>query len=216
MVSWKSSLAFIVVFFVIANLIYLDLRLLTTKDTVNEIADSTQAPSPTPTTLDVPVCSAQCEKEVAKAVEEAKDLTEVGIGGGSSIPETRVVQTNSSIKEFYIPFGSGTTKSQQWEDIHGTDTTIDTSNYGSIKEIVFEASAQVPTGNGRVFIQLYNVTNKHPAWNSEVSTESNTSVLLKTSNVVLDPGNNTYRIQLKSSLGAPALLDFARVKIVIH
>ncbi|OGH19668.1 MAG: hypothetical protein A3D74_00540 [Candidatus Levybacteria bacterium RIFCSPHIGHO2_02_FULL_37_13] len=45
---------------------------------------------------------------------------------------------------------------------------IDRSNYEDLESVVFEASVHVPTGNQTAGVRLFNATDKHPVWFSEV------------------------------------------------
>ena len=61
-----------------------------------------------------------------------------------------------------------------YEDILSAEAYIDTGNYSSIKQAVVELFLRNPTGNGRIYAKLYNVTDKHDVWFSEVFTEGRT------------------------------------------
>lgn len=117
-------------------------------------------------------------------------------------------------REYYIPLGNGNTSKTTWEDITGTDTTIDPSNYGSIKEVYFIASLKNPTQNGQMEAQLYNVTDKHPVWNSLVILNGPLTQTITSHQITLDRGNKLYRVQLKSSLGYSVSLENAKIKII--
>ena len=93
------------------------------------------------------------------------------------------------MKEYYITLGSGTTKSSVWEDVAGIESVIDTINYPSIKSIVFEVFLNIPTANGVAKAKLYNVTDKHDVWFSEVSSEG-PSLTKKEASISLDRGAN--------------------------
>src|SRR4030067_1857406 len=98
-------------------------------------------------------------------------------------PTPVVVQTeiyrdsnqNNGPKEYFIAFGSGSGSSGDWEDVSGLEAVIDFGNYQNIKEIKFETSVSVPTGNESVSVRLYNKTDKHPVWNSELNTPGGTN-----------------------------------------
>ena len=102
---------------------------------------------------------------------------------------------------------------KDWEDVAGSDVYINTANYQNTKETYFEVSLHIPTKNGVMFARLYNVTDKHPVWYSEVHTDQDVSTFLS-SKISLDPGNKQYRIQLKTTLEYQSLLDNARIKII--
>lgn len=136
----------------------------------------------------------------------------------SSPSKTSVVESApvvASPKEFYIPLGTGSTKSPDWQDVLSAEAYIDTAGYPSIKEVTFEVFMHIPTANGRMYAKLFNVTDKHDVWFSEVFMEGNT-VTRKEAKITLEPGKKQYRVMLKSTLRYDALLDNARIKIVTY
>lgn len=133
----------------------------------------------------------------------------------TAVQTATVTKSQSSVAEYYIPLGgNATTTNDQWEDMPGVETIIDTAAYPSIKTVYFEASVRIPTKNGRVYARLYNVTDKHPVWFSDVSTESDISNLVISSPITLDSGNKLYRVQMKTTLRYASILDFARIRII--
>lgn len=124
--------------------------------------------------------------------------------------------TCSQIKEVYIPLGQGTTASQEWAEISGAEVVIDKANFFGIKSVIFEASLRIPTGNGRVYAKLFDVNAKHDVWFSEVSVEGSHSKREESAPIVLSPGRALYRIKMKSTMGYEAVLDQARLKIILQ
>lgn len=123
--------------------------------------------------------------------------------------------TATSAREYYIPLGTGSTTNNQWEDVAGAETYLDPASYTGIRHVYFEASLRIPVANGTVYARLYNVTDNHPVWYSEVSTSKGTSTRMVSENITLDKGNKLYRVQMKTSLQYPSYLDFARIKIEV-
>ncbi len=76
---------------------------------------------------------------------------------------------SGSAKEYYVPLGSGTNASDDWVDVAGASAYVDTASYGRMKQATFEATVTVPAGSQRVWVRLYNATDKHPVWFSEVT-----------------------------------------------
>jgi hypothetical protein len=166
-------------------------------------------PSPTIGSLalaDSDVCPAACLAEIDKKIPTEKKT--------SPTPETK--KTTSTVKEFYVPFGSGSTKNMNWEEISGVEAVIDSANFSGVKSIIFEASLRIPSANGRVYAKLYDVTSKHDVWFSEVSAEGPSSYRAESAKVSLSPGQNLYRVMLKSTMGYEAILDWARLKIILE
>lgn len=119
-------------------------------------------------------------------------------------------------KEIYIPLGQGSTDSQQWVEIPGAEAVIDEGNFSGIKSIILEASLRVPTGNSRVHVKLFNVTEKHDVWFSEVWVEGLQSKREESKPISLGLGRKLYRIMMKSTMGREVILDQARLKIVLE
>lgn len=118
-------------------------------------------------------------------------------------------------KEYYVPLGSGTNATDDWVDVAGASANIDTTSYGKIKQVTFEATIST-VGSQKMWVRLFNATDKHPVWYSEVSTEKSGPVLLTSSPVTLDSGNKLYQVQMKTQLKAPSTLVQSRVRIVTY
>jgi len=142
--------------------------------------------------------------------------------------ETKTVETKSAVeketqtiiqtsqKEIFIPIGSGSTKSNSFEDLAGLEVAIDTNKYSAIDSVVFEASIWVEGGNGKVYTQLYNSSDKRPVWFSEISTNSAKGILTTSGKITLEKGVRTYRVQAKTDMNAYAAhVDNARIKITL-
>lgn len=126
----------------------------------------------------------------------------------------QIIKTKT-FKEIYIPIGSGSTKSSVWQALTGVEVNIDTEKYGLIKESYFQASLRIPTANGEVHAKLVNETDKHDVWFSEVVHQGSTAGL-KEAKITITPGVKLYRVYLKSTLEAEAVLDLARIKLIVE
>ncbi|PJE58557.1 MAG: hypothetical protein COU81_00065 [Candidatus Portnoybacteria bacterium CG10_big_fil_rev_8_21_14_0_10_36_7] len=123
-----------------------------------------------------------------------------------------VVDT-SAPKDYFIPLGSGTNNSTDWTDITGVQTIVDFGQYPNIKEVKFEASVTIRTGF--VLIRLYNVTDKHTVWNSEMTLYDKTSAYLVSSPLSYDTGSKTYQVQMRNQLNATATLVQAKIHVIL-
>jgi len=123
---------------------------------------------------------------------------------------------SSSIKEVYVPLGTGSNTTTEWTDVKGAAGYIDTRFYGKMKKVVFEASLVVPSGSQTTFVRLYNATDKHPVWYSEMTMSGAGPELLVSPPITLDSGNKLYQVQLKSQLGALTTLTQSRVHIIVY
>jgi len=124
--------------------------------------------------------------------------------------------TTSFVKEVYIPFGTGVNTTTDWVDVKGAAAYVNSGFYGTIKKVTFEASIGVPSGNQAAYVRLYNATDKHPVWYSEMSMVGAGPELLLSSPVTLDSGNKLYQVQMKSQLGAITNLLQARLHIFLY
>lgn len=161
-------------------------------------------------------CPTACISEIYQATASSQtqqSVTTATISTPSETPEP--TQTITTVKEIFIPFGSGSSLAGDWEDIPGVQASLDTNNFPSIKSVTFETTARIPTGNEIAYIRLYNVTDKHPMWSSEISWEGGgTKFLTKT--ITLDSGNKVYQVQMKTSLKFQAIFDQARLHIITN
>jgi len=198
-------------FLVLINLIFLDILLFRNQKT--EIIEKA-APIPVVSNS----CPASCLSEISNATKGATLSIKP-----SSVPTPTLTvkpslqtQASSSVKEFFVPFGTGSNSSDDWQDIPGIKATLDPSNYGNIKTVTFEATIRIPTGNESAYVRLYNITDKHPVWFSDVFLEGGTPQLLTSKPITLDSGNKTYQVQMKTSLKYPAYLDQSRLHIITN
>lgn len=160
-------------------------------------ADRKVEPSPVAEASATPAASGKTEVIVEKTVEK----------------ET-VVQTAQ--KEIFIPIGTGSTFSQDYVDLAGLEVSIDTTKYSAIDSVVYEASVRVQDGNGKMYTQLFNKTDKHAVWFSEITTSSPTNELKTSSKITLEPGNRTYVVQAKTDYTSYAAhVGNARIKIIL-
>lgn len=150
-------------------------------------------------------CPSSCE-----AIIEQK-LVLLPTPSASIVPPR--LSTVPSTREFYIPLGSGKTTSREYEGLPGVEVAINTTNYPQMKSVLFEATMHLFPGNGAMLVKLYNVTDGHDVWFSEMSLEGGTKVK-KEAPVTLDPGNKLYRVMVKSTLGYEAIIDNARIRII--
>lgn len=120
-----------------------------------------------------------------------------------------------SLREAYIPIGSGSTTKDSWDALTGVEVAIDTQKTGNIKEAYFQAILRIPTGNGKISAKLFNVTDNHDVWFSEISNEGANGVL-KEAKITLTQGSKLYRVYLKSSLQYEVIIDLAKLKLIIE
>lgn len=167
------------------------------------------------------VCPAACISEIHSTVAWLPIATPSGQTCQTTCPSVATQPSqnviSNAVREFFIPFGIGMTQAIDWQDIAGLSAYIDSSKYTSVKSIVFEASVHLPAGDQSVGIRLYDETNKHPVWNSEVDFPGGANPqFLVSKPISLSNGNVLYNVQMKTQLAAPAMLDQSRVHIITN
>lgn len=126
-----------------------------------------------------------------------------------------VAPVSGTVKEFYIPLGTGSTNSEVWVDLPGVEAYVNPANYGKITGLYFEATMRLPTGTGKAFARLKNVTDNNPLIESEVSQEGDGSSLISSAKIPTPTATKLYRVQVRSSL-SEMKLDNARIKIIVE
>ena len=218
-----KTLISVIAILIIFNIVYLDILAFKNANVEVQKEDISTVASVIydPTASSNQVCPDKCIAQIYQATTSSKatnqDITATKIPTPTSVPRASS-QTSfvSSVKEFFIPFGSGSNSSSDWEDVAGLKASIDSANYSSIKSVVFEASVRIPTGNQTAYVRLFNETDKHPVWFSDVSLEGGTAQLLLSKPITLDSGNKVYKVQMKTSLKYQAILDQARIHITTN
>lgn len=186
------------------NLFIIDLKLFASPQV--QVSDIATIVSPTVSKpQDGLSCPVGCITMIQSVIPEKIGSPTIGIQPAieSAIP-----------REYYIPLGNGSTTSANWDDLPSTDTVIDPSLYGTIKEVYFVAALGNPTQNGKVDAQLYNVSDKHAVWNSQLSMNGPASQTISSGKITLDTGSKLYRVQLKSGLSYPGTVTGAKIRII--
>ncbi len=124
--------------------------------------------------------------------------------------------TSSTAKEYFVPLGTGTNATSDWADVAGASATVDTAQYPRIKKVVFEATLAVPTGNQVAYVRLFNETDGHPVWYSEMSMNTAGPTFLTTQAITLDHGSKLYKVQMKTQLKHTATLNQSRIHITTY
>lgn len=204
----KAKIAvFILLLLILGNLFIIDIALFWNKDAKTTSSISVSSPEKTinltPTVSPNDECSDNCKNEIKKAVDLALLKT----------PVSKATTTNST-KESFITLGSGSSTADSWSDIPGAQSYIDSTAYGTIKTVTFEVSLHTPTGNQTAYARLYNVTDSHPVWNSDVTIEGGTPQLKISSPIKLDTGSKLYQVQMRTQLTSRTNLENARVHII--
>lgn len=205
----------------VANLVLLDLFLVKQK---NELLDlQTRLTQITPLVqTQLPVASISGEPQVIISNSNSCPQSCLGIITNATKSATVVARPQStqsllapitppSVKEFFIPLGTGSlTTLNTWTDINTAQATFDTANYPSMTAAYFEAIMH--TNQGEVKARLYDTTTPFIYSGEQVSTTSNTGQLVSHS-IPIRSGSKTYKVQMYTTI-ATGTLDQARIRIV--
>lgn len=131
-----------------------------------------------------------------------------------SIPSAIQIPVKTTEKEYFIPLGTGATAKNDWENLISTETVINPSVYGNLKEAYFIVSLKNPTRNGAVEVRLYNVTDNNVVYGSHLIMNGPLEQTISSSNFAMPLASKLYRVQLKSTLSFPVSLENSRLKII--
>ena len=202
-------------FFLIVNLLLLDLWVGINFNKTLHNQPSTMATKVTPSATplsDNQLCPKNCLTIIDEATTSLKLAPQAKVS--PSTPKVAIPSPDTStVKEFFIPLGTGTSTAEDWTDVPGVKAEVDNTKYGKIQKILFEASVHVPSANEIVEVRLYNESDKHPVWNSELFFPSATTQNFRIAEIQLGQGAKTYKVQMKTQLKFPANLDQARIHI---
>jgi len=210
--AWGKAALLVFSFLFLINILILDIKVFTRERESAVITPTAEKPqvevtTPSAKIVETTLCPEACLEAISEAISP-------GLAQATPTPEpTTSVPT---VKEFYIPLGTGLTTSTTWVELPGVESVIDMANYPNVKSIIFEASMRIPTANGRVYAKLYNVTDKHDVWESEVYAEGPSGYRAESGNITLSSGRKLYRVIMKSTMGYEAILDSARIKILLE
>lgn len=123
---------------------------------------------------------------------------------------------SSSVKEYFIPLGTGSNASDEWTDVAGASAYVDSTSYAKLKKVTFEATIYQPASSQRVWIRLYNATDGRVIANSELSSDNSGPIALTSPAVNLDYGNKLYQVQMKTQLRGLTNLTQARIHILTN
>lgn len=185
------------------NIIYLDYRIFLIPPKITTIIKSAEKDKLSSDSI----CPTSCISEINEAVSKVQE---------DDLSQADETVIDSQVKDYYVTFGSGQSTSTTWSNVTGLTATINPSNYPNIKQINFEVSMYIPTGNETAGVQLLDVTDGYVVWNSEMQISGGEPQYLISNPITLAPGNKQYQVQMITQLGAPAILNQARLHIVLN
>lgn len=151
-------------------------------------------------------------RELELRVEELEN-TVADLSSDTPTSATTTTSSTSQVREFFVPLGSGSTFSKDWVDIPTAQATVDSSRYGQIEAVYFEASLHVINGN--VSARLVDASNGAIYTNTEIAHNNSTPTWVTSSSITLGTGERTYKVQLRSDGGWEGILDSGRLRILV-
>ena len=131
---------------------------------------------------------------------------------GASAGET----VQNLVKEIFIPLGAGQFEGSDWQLLPGTITTVNTSLYRGIKSVFLQASLGIPNASGKVEAKLFNSTDGYEVWGSHIESQGGGLNMISSNSFELPEGEKKYQLKVRSSIGSPALVGLARLRIVLE
>lgn len=123
-------------------------------------------------------------------------------------------QSGPAVKEYIVYLGSGQTDNRDWTDIPSAVATLNSTNYGQLKAVYFEAALSILGGEAHA--RLKNLTTGEPFYQTEVFHNASASEWETSSAFSLLSGQNSYIVQLRSSSGEFAVLNGSRIHLFLQ
>lgn len=202
--SIKKTVVIILAVFALANLLILDVLIFRTDendDSEQALAIASESESEQQTQDS---CGEDCQDYIDEQISQRKT---------NVIPQD--IQSNA-VEEVYIPLGTATTQFANYQSVPGLEAQIDLTKYPNIATATFEASVTNPNASQQVWLQLFDATNNHPVWYSQVTYQGGGSSTLISSPITLSTGNVTYQVQAQTQLQAPTQITNARVHLILE
>ena len=143
-----------------------------------------------------------------------RELFTAALATIASQPKSKTIGGQTKPGEYFIPLGSARGKNFNWTDT-GMQAYVDLANYPGLKNVYFEASMSIPTANGRVFLRLVQANENSVVPGSEIWGETDKPKMVMSGPITLWQGNKLYKVQFKTSMDYEAVVDFARLRIVL-
>jgi hypothetical protein len=195
---------------VLANLALLNYTsFFKTEKVLENITKTEVAPSPN---VSLTVCPQACLDLISSPAAEVKE-EEVEVEAEKKDQQTMV---QNLVREIFIPLGSGQFQGSDWQLLSGTKTTIDSRLYKGIKTVFLQASLSIPDSAGEIEVNLFNVTDGYEVWGSYLKGSGADLNMVSSTGFELPQGQKDYQLKVRSSIGSPAIVGLARLRIVLE
>lgn len=108
--------------------------------------------------------------------------------------------------------GARGTNETTWWDVPNMEVAVNGASYPG-HTAYWEALMKIKDGGGKAYARIWDITAGIPVPGSEISTSSKTLVRISSGSISFWPAHRTYRVQIKSQLGAEAAIEDAKIKI---
>lgn len=149
--------------------------------------------------------------------DEIDEKISLALTGIPAAPKTVVYEAapKASKSVTYISLGNTfSTISTDWVDVPGSAIYIAVeTDYGADAKVSWEASLKVAHPGSKVFLRLFDDTNKIAVDFSEIVSESNSYEQLSTGFLPFWKGRNLYKVQIKSLNSFEVFYTGGKIKI---
>lgn len=157
-------------------------------------------------------CGSTCQRIIGLRVEQA--VNNLPISEKTSAPTITTTKTKSRLIS-HLPISTGgSTLSNDWVDIPGTEFYFDRADYPGLVEIYFETNIHLFNGNGTAFVRLYDDTHGVGVQGSNAQTNNQSNTAVDSGKVSFYSGKNLIKVQIKSLTADTAIFSSGRLRIV--
>lgn len=149
--------------------------------------------------------TASLEERVTELEKRVKALEKKISVGTSSTTKT------GATKEVVIFMGSGSTHNRDWTTITGATVDFNPAEYGTIKEVIFEAGLAIVSGEAQA--RLIDLTTGTIYHQSQIANNTQPAVWQSSVSFPISQAARKYGVQLRSSNNEQAILEGARLRI---
>lgn len=168
-------------------------------------------------------CGEACQAYIDQRIASFSALrpTQGQPAGPSATPKVVYLQSEQSkpkpkirTTSYVVTPGSGSTSTNFWTDLAGTEFYFNPLDYPGLVEVYFEVNMKLFNGNGMAYVRLYDVNHGVGVQGSEAQTNSQSDGLVESGKVSFWSGKNLIRVQAKSLTADTAIFTSGRLRIV--
>jgi hypothetical protein len=190
----------------------------TTPSPKSSMATSSAEPCPSACQAIVEQKIADAKKEILKSLQNTSSNTPQTVIVNNPQPQPSTQPTTQSVSNqpqvLYLYFGvNGSTNSNSWVDLVGSDLSFNVANYPGAKSFIFQANLSSDAPDRTVYAQLINVGTGQSIPNSVISYTGLAATLIQSSSLSMPTGAITLRVQIHSMIGNLTTIQNPRLQI---